>query len=75
MDTTVRTVIENVDKLLNNLPHGCGEQTMIGLAPVVYGMRYLVNTQQPHGNMMRRGQRMIQIGNQNNLNGIIIHLF
>nr|QVN30053.1 complement component 3 [Pinctada fucata] len=67
MDSTSRTVIEDVEKLMNKLPHGCGEQTMINLAPIVYAMRYLVNTGQINANMENKGARMIQRGYQKEL--------
>ena len=44
MDSAVQTVLGGVDTLMDNVPHGCGEQTMILMAPIVYAMRYLHGT-------------------------------
>jgi hypothetical protein len=44
MDAAVQTILGGVDTLLENVPHGCGEQTMIIMAPIVYAMRYLQRT-------------------------------
>jgi len=43
MDNIASAVISGVDKMFH-LPTGCGEQTMVKLAPVVYGMYYLKQT-------------------------------
>jgi hypothetical protein len=32
MDAAVQTILGGVDTLLENVPHGCGEQTMIIMA-------------------------------------------
>ncbi|WAR21470.1 CO3-like protein [Mya arenaria] len=45
MDNIVDTVINGIDKLFNQ-PHGCGEQTMMYTAPIVYGLDYLAQTGQ-----------------------------
>jgi len=45
MDDVVKTLLNGVDTLLK-IPTGCGEQTMISLAPTVYSMMYLKQTQQ-----------------------------
>lgn len=43
MEALMDAVINGVDNLFHE-PAGCGEQTMIRTAPVVYGMSYLRQT-------------------------------
>ena len=43
-------------------PSGCGEQTMIGLAPNVYVLEYLMNTNQLSGANEKSAYRFIQSG-------------
>ncbi|KAH3752414.1 complement C3-like [Dreissena polymorpha] len=43
MGDAVTCVLEGVDKMFND-PQGCGEQTMIYTAPIVYGMYFLKQT-------------------------------
>ena len=45
MDDVVQTIISGMDNLLRQ-PTGCGEQTMIYLAPSVYVMSYWKQTNQ-----------------------------
>lgn len=62
MDSVVMTVIDDVDQMLNRIPHGCGEQTMITLAPIVYALKYLYGTNQIQDHHKLRGQRLISRG-------------
>jgi hypothetical protein len=62
MDSVVVTVIDDVDQMLNRIPHGCGEQTMITLAPIVYALKYLYGTNQIQDHHKLRGQRLISRG-------------
>lgn len=62
MDSTVKSVIGGVDKFLEKVPHGCGEQTMILLAPIVYAMRYLQRTNQLTPDFERRGIGLMRLG-------------
>ncbi|XP_062614828.1 complement C3-like [Saccostrea cucullata] len=64
MDSVVLTAIDDVDQLLNRIPHGCGEQTMITLAPIVYALKYLHGTNQIQDHHKVRGQRVISRGFQ-----------
>ena len=62
MDSVVMSVIEDVDQMLNRIPRGCGEQTMIILAPIVYALKYLHGTNQIQENHKLRGERLISKG-------------
>nr|XP_022345651.1 complement C3-like [Crassostrea virginica] len=64
MDSVVMSVIEDVDQMLNRIPRGCGEQTMIILAPIVYALKYLHGTNQIQENHKLRGQRLVSKGIQ-----------
>ncbi|OWF37722.1 Complement C3 [Mizuhopecten yessoensis] len=64
MDATVPVVLEGANALLDNVPHGCGEQTMILLAPVVYTMRYLQRTGQLRTGLEDRGKSRLRLGYQ-----------
>lgn len=64
MDSVVLTVIDDVDQMLNRIPHGCGEQTMIILAPIVYALKYLHGTNQIQDVHKQRGQRLLSRGIQ-----------
>ena len=44
MSAGVEDIIENGLANLIKLPTGCGEQTMIRMAPLVYVLRYLYST-------------------------------
>lgn len=44
------------------MPTGCGEQTMIALAPNVYVLQYLMNTDQLTGPNEENAYRFIQSG-------------
>lgn len=44
MGPILTTVISGLESLIH-LPSGCGEQNMIKLAPNVYVLRYLTNTE------------------------------
>lgn len=59
----VNTTIEGgLDKFFRQ-PTGCGEQTMIRLAPNVYVLEYLMNTNQLSGANEESAYRFIQSGN------------
>jgi len=47
---------------LLRMPMGCGEQTMIFLAPNVYVMQYLLRTRQVTADIESEAYRMIQSG-------------
>ena len=47
---------------LLRMPMGCGEQTMIFLAPNVYVMQYLLRTRQVTADIESKAYRMIQSG-------------
>ncbi|XP_033763816.1 LOW QUALITY PROTEIN: complement C3-like [Pecten maximus] len=64
MDATVPVVLEGANVLLDRVPHGCGEQTMILLAPVVYTMRYLQRTEQLTKALEDRGRSRLRLGYQ-----------
>lgn len=64
MDATVPVVLEGANVLLDKVPHGCGEQTMILLAPVVYTMRYLQRTGQLTETLEDRGRSRLRLGYQ-----------
>ena len=58
IDTTIQGGLE--DKF--NLPNGCGEQTMIKLAPNVYVLEYLMKTNQITNASKEKAYRFIQRG-------------
>ncbi|XP_078346612.1 venom factor-like [Oculina patagonica] len=64
----VTTLISGGLESLLRMPMGCGEQTMIFLAPNVYVMEYLLNTRQVTADIESRAYRMIQSGYQRALN-------
>jgi len=58
------------DHLINK-PSGCGEQTMLGLTPNIYALRYLYVQPNKYQNiklLIRNAQQNIQFGFQNELN-------
>lgn len=61
MDTVVKSVINGVDGLFRE-PKGCGEQTMILTAPIVYGMFYLRQTGQVTEKAEEKGTKWIEKG-------------
>lgn len=58
----VTTLITGGLESLLHMPMGCGEQTMIFLAPNVYVMQYLLETRQVTANIESKAYRMIQSG-------------
>lgn len=58
----VNTTIEGGLEKFFRQPTGCGEQTMIYLAPNVYVLEYLMNTKQLSGANEENGYRFIQSG-------------
>lgn len=62
MDAAVQTVLGGVHDLLDNVPHGCGEQTMILMAPLVYAMRYLQGTGRLTPQAEMRGKFFMKVG-------------
>ncbi|RMX57629.1 hypothetical protein pdam_00015728 [Pocillopora damicornis] len=64
----VTTLITGGLESLLHMPMGCGEQTMIFLAPNVYVMQYLLETRQVTANIESKAYRMIQSGYQRALN-------
>jgi hypothetical protein len=61
MANIVNTIIEGVDSLFSQ-PAGCGEQTMIRLAPTVYAMTYLKQTKQQTADIETKGNQWIRDG-------------
>jgi len=61
MDNVVSAVISGVDKMFH-MPNHCGEQTMIYLAPIVYGMYYLQQTGQETAETEKTGTDYIRHG-------------
>ena len=59
----VNTTIEGGLERFFQQPTGCGEQTMIRLAPNVYVLEYLMNTKQLSGANEENAYRFIQSGN------------
>ena len=53
--------MENLDELLR-MPTGCGEQTMIGLAPDVYISRYLKVTEQLDSDVYQKAIKYMKSG-------------
>lgn len=64
----VTTLITGGLESLLHMPMGCGEQTMIFLAPNVYVMQYLLETRQVTADIESKAYRMIQSGYQRALN-------
>ena len=58
----VNTTIEGGLEKYFRQPTGCGEQTMIKLAPNVYVLEYLTNTKQLSGANEENAYRFIQAG-------------
>ena len=63
----VNTTIEGGLERFFRQPTGCGEQTMIYLAPNVYVLEYLMNTNQLSGANEENAYRFIQSGNLSNV--------
>ena len=61
----VNTTIEGGLEKFFRQPTGCGEQTMIYLAPNVYVLEYLMNTNQLSGANEENAYRFIQSGMPN----------
>lgn len=58
----VTTLISGGLENLLRMPMGCGEQTMMFLAPNVYVMQYLTKTKQVTADIESRAYGMIQSG-------------
>ena len=63
----VNTTIEGGLERFFRLPTGCGEQTMVTLAPNVYVLEYLINTNQLSGDNEENAYRFIQSGDFSNV--------
>ncbi|CAL8350317.1 unnamed protein product [Lota lota] len=59
--------LKNLDGLLN-MPYGCGEQNMALLAPNIYILEYLTNTQQITAEIKARATDFLTSGYQRQLN-------
>ncbi|CAL8350321.1 unnamed protein product [Lota lota] len=59
--------LKNLDGLLN-MPYGCGEQNMALLAPNIYILEYLTNTQQITAEIKARATNFLTSGYQRQLN-------
>ncbi|RMX42632.1 hypothetical protein pdam_00010273 [Pocillopora damicornis] len=64
----INTTIEGGLEKFFRQPTGCGEQTMLFLAPNVYVLEYLMNTKQISGASAESAHRFIQSGYQRELN-------
>ena len=62
MVDAVEIIVNGIDKLLR-MPRGCGEQTMIYLAPTTYAMNYLKQTKQVTDQIEQDGNNAIRAGN------------
>ncbi|GAB1607029.1 complement component C3 [Argonauta hians] len=61
LGSTVQTTLKEPEKLLAK-PYGCGEQTMIFLAPCVYILKYLNDTSQVTPEIYENATRFIRLG-------------
>ncbi|XP_074542611.1 alpha-2-macroglobulin-like protein 1 [Halichoeres trimaculatus] len=59
--------LKNLDGLLQ-MPYGCGEQNMVLLAPNIYILQYLKNTQQLTPKIMDKAAKFLTSGYQRQLN-------
>nr|ACN37845.1 complement component C3 [Ruditapes decussatus] len=64
----VNTIIEGVDSLFLK-PAGCGEQTMIRLAPTVYALSYLKQTKQMTVDIEKKGNQWVRDGVSREISG------
>ena len=73
MNTTIEGGLEKFFRQ----PTGCGEQTMIKLAPNVYVLEYLINTKQLSGASEESAYRFIQSGTSSDehVNGSVVYSF
>ena len=62
MGSTITTVIEGLDDILE-MPRGCGEQTMLYMAPNAYVLKYLKETGQLTSEIESVVFRYIEEGN------------
>lgn len=53
--------VENLQRLIE-IPHGCGEQNMVGFAPDVFIAKYLRNIGKYHSDVSLEIQRNLEIG-------------
>jgi hypothetical protein len=61
MEGTIQELMKGTDKLIRK-PVGCGEQTMMFLAPMVYAMKYLIRTDQDTPEIEKKGFDLIRGG-------------
>lgn len=61
LGSTIQTTLKEPQKLLEK-PYGCGEQTMIHLAPCVYILSYLNSTKQGSAEIYENATRYIRLG-------------
>ncbi|CAI9738204.1 complement component C3 [Octopus vulgaris] len=61
LGSTIQTTLKEPEKLLKK-PYGCGEQTMIFLAPCVYVLKYLNSTNQVTPEIFENSTRFIRLG-------------
>ena len=62
MEDVVQSVLLGGVERFINLPGGCVEQTIIGLAPLVYAMNYLKLTKQITEDIERNGNSHVRAG-------------
>lgn len=61
MGHSVQAVVDGLEGLLRQ-PTGCGEQTMIRMAPTVYAMQYLTHTNPNRQGVENKGYKFIEDG-------------
>jgi len=66
MDNIVSALITGVDSMFQQ-PHGCGEQTMVYTAPIVYGMYYIKQTGQETAENEKKGTDFLRFGKHLNV--------
>ena len=65
MGNVIETVLGGLDSLLR-IPGGCGEQTMLSLAPNVYVYRYLKHSDQYTADLEESAKHYIENGKYRN---------
>jgi hypothetical protein len=61
MEGTIQELMKGTEQLIRK-PVGCGEQTMMYLAPMVYAMKYLIQTDQDTPEIETKGFDLIRGG-------------
>lgn len=58
---SVETTLTDLDQLIRQ-PRGCGEQTMLFMAPTLYTLRYLESVDRLNGDLLHRGTKFLRDG-------------